>query len=132
MHRWRLGGAGGRGCGLRSQRSRRAAHASVRCCEPRLDTRGAPAQVIASKEAGRLPVKVLDHTAFMFVKHGNMYAVAVSSGNAQAALAFQFLHELIKVLKSYFGDFTEESVRNNFILIYELLDEARGPRPSRP
>jgi len=80
-------------------------------------------QVIASKEAGRLPVKVLDHTAFMFVKHGNMYAVAVSSGNAQAALAFQFLHELIKVLKSYFGDFTEESVRNNFILIYELLDE---------
>nr|ALD47974.1 adaptor protein complex 2 subunit mu [Emiliania huxleyi] len=80
-------------------------------------------QVIASKEAGRLPVKVLDHTAFMFIKHGNMYAVAVSSGNAQAALAFQFLHELIKVLKSYFGDFTEESVRNNFILIYELLDE---------
>lgn len=80
-------------------------------------------QVIASKEAGRLPVKVLDHTAFMFIKHGNMFAVAVSSGNAQAALAFQFLHELIKVLKSYFGDFTEESVRNNFILIYELLDE---------
>ena len=35
------------------------------------------------------------------------YAVAVSQGNAQAALAFQFLHEVVKVLKNYFGDFTE-------------------------
>lgn len=35
------------------------------------------------------------------------YAVAISQGNAQAALAFQFLHEIVKVLKAYFGDFTE-------------------------
>ena len=35
------------------------------------------------------------------------YAVAISQGNAQAALAFQFLHEVVKVLKNYFGDFTE-------------------------
>ena len=52
-----------------------------------------------------------------------MYAVAVSHGNAQVALAFQFLHEFVRVLKNYFGDFTEESIRNNFVLIYELLDE---------
>ena len=35
------------------------------------------------------------------------YAVAISQGNAQAALAFQFLHEIVKVLRAYFGDFTE-------------------------
>lgn len=35
------------------------------------------------------------------------YAVAVSQGNAQAVLSFQFLHEVVKVLKNYFGDFTE-------------------------
>jgi len=52
-----------------------------------------------------------------------MYAVAVSQGNAKVALVFQFLHEVVKVLKAYFGDFTEESIRNNFVLIYELLDE---------
>lgn len=80
-------------------------------------------QVIASKEAGRSPVKIIGGTAFLYVKVGNMYAVAVSQGNAQAALAFQFLHEVVKVLKDYFGDFTEESIRNNFVLIYELLDE---------
>ena len=68
-------------------------------------------------------MKIIGDTAFLYIKVGNMYAVAVSQGNAQAALAFQFLHELVKVLKSYFGDFTEESLRNNFVLIYELLDE---------
>ena len=74
-------------------------------------------------QAGRSPVKIIGNTIFLYVTVGNMYAVAVSQGNAQAALAFQFLHELVKVLKSYFGDFTEESLRNNFVLIYELLDE---------
>ena len=69
-------------------------------------------------------MKIIGNTIFLYVTVGNMYAVpTVSPGNAQAALAFQFLHELVKVLKSYFGDFTEESIRNNFVLIYELLDE---------
>ena len=66
---------------------------------------------------------MIDNTTFMYVQHGNMYAVAVSQGNAQVALTFQFLHEVVRVLKSYFGAFDEESIRNNFVLIYELLDE---------
>jgi len=80
-------------------------------------------EVIASKEAGRCPVKMIGNTSFMYIQHGNMYAVAVSQGNAQVALTFQFLHEVVNVLKSYFGDFNEEAIRNNFVLIYELLDE---------
>jgi len=80
-------------------------------------------QVVASKEANRSPVKIIGTDAFLYIKVGNMYAVAVSHGNAQVALAFQFLHEFVKVLKNYFGDFSEESIRNNFVLIYELLDE---------
>merc|ERR1712194_868703 len=62
-------------------------------------------------------------TVFMYVKHGNMFVVAVASGNAQAAMTFQFLHSVVTVLKSYFGAFDEDSIRNNFVLIYELLDE---------
>ena len=79
--------------------------------------------MIVNKEAGRSPVKLIGDTAFMFIKHQNIYAVAVSQGNAQVALALQFLHQLVTVLKSYFGDLTEDSIRNNFVLIYELLDE---------
>jgi len=78
--------------------------------------------VIGNKEE-RSPIKVVGDTVFMYVKHGNMFIVAVASGNAQAAMAFQFLHSVVTVLKSYFGAFDEDSIRNNFVLIYELLDE---------
>jgi len=39
-----------------------------------------------------------------------------------AALVFEFLHKMVQVLESYFGKISEESVKNNFVLIYELLD----------
>lgn len=29
---------------------------------------------------------------------------------------------MVQVLEQYFGSITEESVKNNFVLIYELLD----------
>lgn len=39
-----------------------------------------------------------------------------------AALVFEFLNKMVSVLESYFGVISEESVKNNFVLIYELLD----------
>jgi len=75
--------------------------------------------VIGNKDE-RSPIKVVGDTVFMYVKHGNMFVVAVASGNAQAAMTFQFLHSVVTVLKSYFGAFDEDSIRNNFVLIYEL------------
>jgi AP-2 complex subunit mu-1 len=35
---------------------------------------------------------------------------------------FEFLERLRALGKSYFGKFDEESVKNNFVLVYELLD----------
>lgn len=43
--------------------------------------------------------------------------------NANAALVFEFLYRFISISRSYFGKLEEEAVKNNFILIYELLDE---------
>jgi len=79
--------------------------------------------IIGNKDEGRSPVKVIGDTVFMYIKHGNMFVVAVATGNAQAAMTFQFLHSVVKVLTAYFGAFDEDSIRNNFVLIYELLDE---------
>lgn len=42
--------------------------------------------------------------------------------NASAALVFEFLYRFVNISKSYFGKLDEESVKNNFVLIYELLD----------
>jgi len=56
------------------------------------------------------------------VKHENVYLVAVTKSNANAALVFEFLYRLVALGKGYFGKFDEEAVKNNFVLVYELLD----------
>ena len=42
--------------------------------------------------------------------------------NANAALVFEFCYRFISIAKSYFGKVDEEAVKNNFVLIYELVD----------
>lgn len=43
--------------------------------------------------------------------------------NANVALLFVFLHKLVQVFTEYFKELEEESIRDNFVIIYELLDE---------
>lgn len=45
-----------------------------------------------------------------------------SRTNANAALVFEFLYRFNTIAKSYFGKVDEESIKNNFVLIYELID----------
>ncbi|KAJ6130448.1 Clathrin adaptor mu subunit C-terminal [Penicillium capsulatum] len=79
-------------------------------------------QVISNPQV-RSPILTLGSTTFSHVKHENIYLVAVTKSNANAALVFEFLYRLIVLGRSYFGKFDEEAVKNNFVLIYELLDE---------
>ena len=48
--------------------------------------------------------------------------MAITKSNANAALVFEFLYRLIQLGRGYFGKFDEEAVKNNFVLVYELLD----------
>jgi hypothetical protein len=48
--------------------------------------------------------------------------VCCNRTNANAALVFEFCYRFINIGKSYFGKVDEESVKNNFVLIYELVD----------
>lgn len=78
--------------------------------------------VVASPDI-RSPVHEVGNTTFFHITHENLYLVAVSKANVSVAVIFEFLYKLANLGKSYFGRFTEESVKNNFALIYELLDE---------
>jgi AP-1 complex subunit mu len=49
--------------------------------------------------------------------------VVVSKRNVNIALIFSFLYKLEELLKDYFKVLEEETIRDNFVLIYELLDE---------
>ena len=79
---------------------------------------------VVSNADVRSPIITLGSTSFFHVRHQNLYVVAVTKTNASAALVFEFCYRVIAIGRSYFGKFDEDSVKNNFVLIYELLDGA--------
>ena len=62
-------------------------------------------------------------TSFFHIKRGNIWLAAVTKQNVNASMVFEFLLKMCEVMQSYFGKISEENVKNNFVLIYELLDE---------
>ena len=97
-------------------------------------------QVVSNSDV-RSPIVTLGSTSFFHVRINNLYVVAVtkcvlacisfhtrltgrpiSRCNANAALVFEYCYRFIAIAKSYFGKVDEESVKNNFVLIYELID----------
>ncbi|KAJ7050508.1 clathrin adaptor mu subunit [Mycena amicta] len=60
---------------------------------------------------------------YMHIRHSNLYLLALSKRNTNAAETILFLHRITQVLVEYFKELEEESIRDNFVIIYELLDE---------
>ena len=80
-------------------------------------------QVLAAKEF-RSPVQIFEKASFFHIRSSNVYLVAATRENVNASMVFQFLYALVAVFKGYFGGaFDEDTVRDNFPLVYELLDE---------
>ena len=75
------------------------------------------------KDRGNVPVVNVGACSFMYRRERDVYVVAVTRQNANAMLAFTFLEQLGVLFKSYFGTFSEASLKQNFVIIYELLDE---------
>ena len=66
----------------------------------------------------------MDGTTFMYIKQSNLYLVAATRGNPNAALVLEYLYQKVRILKSYLGEeFDDEAVQGSFTLVYELLDE---------
>ncbi|KAL6058727.1 AP-2 complex subunit mu [Balamuthia mandrillaris] len=79
--------------------------------------------VLNAKEV-RSPIKTLGSTFLLHVRHGDIYVLAVTKQNVNCCLVFEMLKNVLSVFRAYFdGKVTEETIRNNFVLIYELLDE---------
>uniref|UniRef100_A0A1I8FSF3 t-SNARE coiled-coil homology domain-containing protein n=1 Tax=Macrostomum lignano TaxID=282301 RepID=A0A1I8FSF3_9PLAT len=72
------------------------------------------------EEGSVQPVLPCEDVFFMYIKHSNVYIVATTKKNANAGLS----------------DLEEESIRDNFVIVYELLDEVMGlwlsPRQTAP
>ncbi|KAM7287104.1 AP-1 complex subunit mu-1 [Ixodes scapularis] len=81
--------------------------------------------LLMEKEEEGCVTPIMRHAdiAFMYIKHNNLYLVSTSKKNANVALIFAFLHKIVTVFSEYFKELEEESIRDNFVIIYELLDE---------
>ena len=80
-------------------------------------------KVLELEENNMKPLFTINDVHYCWIRYKNIYIVAVSKRNPDICMIFFFLHRLVDLLIGYFGMLEEESIRDNFVLIYELLDE---------
>ena len=84
------------------------------------------ARVNELEELGRTtPIIYHEGVTYIYIQYSNLYLVAVARDNINAASILLFLHKLREVFVHYFNELEEESLRDNFVIAYELLDEVR-------
>ena len=60
---------------------------------------------------------------FIYIKTEDLYIVISTLDNSSPNYYLEILDRVIKVIKDHIGDLTEETIRKNFVLIYEIIDE---------
>lgn len=70
------------------------------------------------------PIFNVEGIHFIHIRRSTLYFVCTTKFNVAPAVAQELLSRLASLCKDYCGVLTEESIRVNFVLVYELLDEA--------
>ena len=79
--------------------------------------------LVEDEEASLTPVLTDDGITFIYIKHNNLYLMAMTKFNANCMVILVFLYRVVEVLEEYFTELVEESIRDNCVITYELLDE---------
>ena len=69
------------------------------------------------------PVFRVGDVTYVWVKKSGLMFACNSRFNCSPSMTLELLNRVVKVFKDYCGVLSEEAIRKNFILIYELLDE---------
>jgi AP-4 complex subunit mu-1 len=69
------------------------------------------------------PIFNLDGVSYIFIKKNGLYFVATTGQNVPPSAVVELLTKMAQVFKDFCGVLNEESIRKNFVLMYELLDE---------
>lgn len=75
------------------------------------------------KKGDAPPVFMLDNVTYIYIRRNGLIIATTTKYNTSPSETLELLNRLAKVFKDYCGVLTEEAIRKNFILIYELLDE---------
>lgn len=69
-------------------------------------------------------MRQLGDASLIYLRASNVYLLAITKRNSNAMMVMQFLSRLVELVRAYcHGEFSEDVVKGNFVLIYELLDE---------
>jgi AP-1 complex subunit mu len=60
---------------------------------------------------------------FAYIRHNGLYILSTSKHRSDGSALLTFMLKLIDIFQYYFHSVEEESIRDNFVIIYELLDE---------
>ncbi|KAG5504987.1 hypothetical protein JKF63_04434 [Porcisia hertigi] len=80
-------------------------------------------RVIDEEESRITPIFEEQGCTYTFVRERDVYLLMVSTINTCSLQQVAFLHQCVSVFKAYIKTVTQETVRDNFVIIYELLDE---------
>jgi len=69
------------------------------------------------------PIFNVEGVNFIYSKKSNLYLVLTTKDNVSPSYFLEILERLMKVIRDHCGVLSEESIRKNFVLIYEIIDE---------
>jgi AP-4 complex subunit mu-1 len=68
------------------------------------------------------PIFNVDGVNFIYVKKNELYLVLITKDNVSPAYFLEVLDKLMKLIRDHCGVLSEESIRKNFVLIYEIIE----------
>ncbi|CAD5234402.1 unnamed protein product [Bursaphelenchus xylophilus] len=69
------------------------------------------------------PVIATPHHYLFNVYHNNLYLIAVTISETPPLLIFEILHHMVNVFAEYFDEFSDTTIKENIVTVFELLDE---------
>jgi len=81
------------------------------------------AQNAASSPTEIPPVIATPHHFLISIFRNNIFLVAVTTTEVPPLFVVEFLHRVVDTIGDYFGEGNENTIKDNYVVIYELLDE---------
>ena len=69
------------------------------------------------------PILMSENLTFFWVENKNIRVLATTAGNSHSMMVCSFLNSFIRLLKEMLVSVEADTVRDNTIIIYELMDE---------
>ena len=69
------------------------------------------------------PVISTPHHFLISIYRSNIYFVAVIMSEVPPLFVVEFLHRVVDTFEDYFGECSETTIKDNYVVVYELLDE---------